>query len=159
VYQRNENVPPHPAVPNRFRGGQQLQPPVQSPKRREGSASHKESPGCHGLGRSARFQSVSLILAPGARDLEGAPLRQNRDLAFPPCCAWGFLACIIFPACCNFSWLVHAPISRLLIDWRSHGATSGEAMERMASRSCLGLAVWGFLASSSATEFRGLTTH
>lgn len=72
-------------------------------------------------GRSARFQSVSLILVPDARDLEGP--RQSRDLAFLPGCARGFLACTIISVCCNFPWPVHAPISRLRSDWRSRGAT------------------------------------
>lgn len=44
-------------------------------------------------GRSARFQSVSLILVPDARNLEWP--RRSWDLSFPPGCAGGFLACII----------------------------------------------------------------
>lgn len=90
-------------------------------------------------GGSARFQSVSLTLVRDARDLEGPPW--SPDLAFPPGCAGGFLACIIFSACCNFPWLVHAPISRLRSDWRSRGATAYGAKELMAP--CLGIAVWG----------------
>lgn len=156
MYQRNENVPPHPAVPNRFRGGQQLQPPVQSPKRREGSTGHKESPGCHGLGRSARFQSVSLILAPDAWDLEGAPWR-GRDLASPPCVPGASWPALSFQLVVTFPGL-STPLS---LGCSVIGAVMGpppvKPWNGWRPAPAWGEQFGGFLASSSATEFRGLT--
>lgn len=80
--------------------------------------------------------------------------------AFPTRCARGFLACLAFPACCNFPLLVHAPIPRLGSDWCGYGATTRGAIEAMASRPRLGIAVWGLpcIKSSNQTQRPSCTT-